>query len=200
MDDILINIYQEANDHLRTSDNKRDQIIAFYFVILGLLLSSLNKITKLPYVMQILIYISIGFFGCILVFIVHKFRFWHIIYVNTAVVIQNLVLSKIQPNEKNIKEVWDLYQKSVEKIQRQPNTENLTFVAFLLVAFIPFDLLLCLLKLNFMWIILIHSIAIIVIYLLCHRDLKRMLSIGYQASWMLRMDLLQKTQEKQNIT
>lgn len=198
MDDILLNIYQEANEHLRTSDNKRDQIIAFYFVILGLLFSSFDKINKLPCKIQIFFYLIIGLFGCLLAFIVHKFRFWHIIYVNTAVVIQNLALSKIQPSESNVKEIWDAYQESIMKTRHRLNIENLTLIAFLLVTFIPFDFLLYLLIPNLWLIVLVHVILMVFIYRVCYYDLEGMLSRGYKASWMLKLDLIQIAENEKN--
>lgn len=197
MDNTLLNIYQEANEHLRICDNKRDQIIAFYLVILGLLFSSFDKITKLPYEMQILLYSIIGLFGCTLAIIVHKLRFWHIVYVNTAVVIQNLALSKIQPSERNVKEIWDSYQESIKETRHQLNVENLTRFAFYLVAFIPFDFLLYTLKINLWYIVVFHFIWMVFIHLYSDRDLKKMLSKGHQTSWMLKIDLMQKTEDEQ---
>ena len=128
----------------------------------------------------------------------HKFRFWHIIYVNTAVVIQNLALSKIQPSESNVKEIWDVYQESIMKTRHRLNIENLTLIAFLLVTFIPFDFLIYLLIPNLWLIVLVHVILMVFIYLVCYYDLEGMLSRGYKASWMLKLDLIQIAENEKN--
>ncbi|HDL85384.1 MAG TPA: hypothetical protein ENH11_03505 [Candidatus Acetothermia bacterium] len=43
MNEILLDVYKESNEHLRASDNKRDQTIAFYLIIIGLFFGSLDK-------------------------------------------------------------------------------------------------------------------------------------------------------------
>lgn len=188
MEDILQNIYKESNEHLRASDNKRDQTIAFYLVIVGLVFGSLEKIQDLSDIVAL----TIGCLGIFIAMILTTLRKWHIVYVNTAIVVQYIALHKLEPSEATIKEVWEkLIQGGSYKILINPktgkkyspiSTENLTFIAFLVFAFIPFYLLW-----PSFWMVLVHIGYIVIVNKISRVYLKRELADGYKGSWLLRI-------------
>jgi hypothetical protein len=190
MNEVLLNIYKESNEHLRASDNKRDQTIAFYLIIIGLLFGSLDKFKDLT----VFVALTIGCLGIVIALILTTLRKWHIVYVNTAIVVQYLALNNLQPSEDAIKDVWEkLIWDGSYKVRKNPrtgkkysylSTENLTFIAFLVIAFMPFYLL----NSN-LWMVLVHFAYVVVINTISNGYIKRELSDGYRGSWLLRINL-----------
>lgn len=105
-------IYRECNEHLRASDSKRNQLIAFYGALSGLLFgfgqggSSGQLISSCA---PKVVYLAFGIFGIFASLVLVTFRKWHIVYVNTAMVIQYLSLNKIKPNRCELKRVWSIF-------------------------------------------------------------------------------------------
>ena len=73
-------IYQECNNHLRTQDNKRDQIFAFFFVVVSLLFSNYND-TLLHSNIFLCSYTILNIFAMIILI---KYRIWHERYLIAA--------------------------------------------------------------------------------------------------------------------
>ena len=85
-------IYHECNEHLKESDKKRDQVIGFYIVLLGLLLSNYDKLVNYRY-------LTLGIFGLMGIFliaVVIQYRKWHISYVRASQAV--IVFSRIDSN------------------------------------------------------------------------------------------------------
>lgn len=216
MNEFFATIYQEVNEHIRASNNKRDQIIAFYLILLGFLFSLLENIIKNPVEKSTLawvalfLFIGIGVFGFILVLIIIEFRMWHTIYVNTAVVIQNLALHNLPPTDQTIRELWEAYYNGIKNI-RHLSVERLTFIAFLIIAFLPFymagyllyylvgylqqiDLLII-----FLFLGICHIIYILYFCIFSNRYIRTQLARGYSSSWVLRIESsLRESTNEQN--
>ncbi len=168
MDAILLKVYEEAHQHLRATDSKRDQIIGFYIAFLGFLLSTSDKIVGVLPEQVILFLLGIlTILGIVVGGVVNQLRFWHTVYVNTAIVIQNLVFHKSQLSEEKIKETWEAYQTSIKSIKKKWSlgTEDLTLIGFLIVALLPLSLLLYYLLENTLWLMVvsIHLINVFVV-------------------------------------
>ena len=142
MDEMLREIYKESNAHLRASDNKRDQIIAFYLIITGFLFGSLDKLNDLGLLSCASMIIGIA--GIIIALIIMTYSKWHKIYRKTAIVVQYLAINKKRPTEYNIKKAWTkLANKSIvtQKEHQIIGTEWLMYNLFLFIAFTPFYLI-----------------------------------------------------------
>ena len=189
MNDMLLSIYEQANEHLRASDNKRDQTIAFYLVIIGVLFGAIDKLDKLTTNVAI----AIGALGIVIALIVLVLRKWHIVYVNTAIVIQYIVIHNLEPTEEQIASAWQTLivdntyttrvNKDSGKTYQPIRTELLTYIAFLLIAFTPFYLVS-----SSWWMYLVHIAYILVMVVISNSLLKRELADGYQGSWLLKLN------------
>lgn len=191
MSDLLIEIYQQCNENLRASDTKRDQVIAFYVVVISLFFSSIDKLGNIKQPISIALVIL----GLILALVILSFRKWHIVYVNSAIVIQHLIANGIAPSQTAIKNAWDFlifgqqYANTPIFPKRRHNplsTEKLTYIAFLLLSFTPLYFL------RSDWLMItIHIFYVVVLWVISDLILKNELSAGYLSSWLLRLYLME---------
>lgn len=194
MNDTLLTIYEQANEHLRASDTKRDQMIAFYLVIIGVVFSAIDKLNDLTPVVAA----SVGVLGIVIALNVVIFRKWHIVYVNSAILIQYMSIHNLEPTETQIASTWEkliVDQAYTTKINSrgkklQPiRAELLTYIAFLLIAFTPFYLIS-----SSWWMCIVHLAYILIMVLVSNWILKRELADGYQSSWLLKLNAQEKPQ------
>jgi hypothetical protein len=97
-------VYKQANSHHVETDKKRDQLLAFYAIVTGAFLGSYETLETHT---QDLITIALVVFSIILVFIFISYRKWHIVYVNTAMVVQSLAISDKSFTKANISNTWN---------------------------------------------------------------------------------------------
>lgn len=194
---ILDEIYKQCHEHLKETDKKRDQILGFFAIVVGIFFSSLDKLGEVKDIFSVILSI----FGVLLAIILIHYRKWHTIYVNSAIVLQNLILQGKDVTNQNISEVWQTliiggdYQKSNYKdiikstIQSTLlSVEFLVFNAFLVASFLPIYIVLnkwtCLSSLK-------RPIIALILYLLLFnviswailREAKKQC---YNSSWLLR--------------
>lgn len=81
----LSSIYDQTNDHLREQDTKRDQVIAFYVVLLSFVITSGSLLAKTAN--KSIIYLGLIGVGAICVRTVADLRSWHRQYLDTISVI-----------------------------------------------------------------------------------------------------------------
>ncbi|MDP2683083.1 MAG: hypothetical protein Q8P28_09850 [Deltaproteobacteria bacterium] len=194
---ILDEIYKQCHEHLKETDKKRDQILGFFAAVVVIFFSSLDKLGEVKDIFSVILII----FGVLLAIILIHYRKWHTIYVNSAIVLQNLILQGNDVIDKNISEVWETliikedYKRSkktkciVFVLKRTLlNTEFTIFNAFLVISFLPLYILIskwtCLSSLSgliialFLYILLFNLISWVIL-----RESKKQ---GYKDSWLLR--------------
>lgn len=88
----LEGIYEQCNEHLREQDRKRDQLLAFFGSVLGLILANIESLSKLKYIEFIYLWFILITF--ILAFVMINYMKWHSIYNYSAITLQNIMLFK----------------------------------------------------------------------------------------------------------
>ena len=81
--DVHLEAYRQCHEHLKETDKKRDQLAGLYAVVVGLVLSNLDKIgqSKLPAL------VGLGLTGLLVMVATVHYRKWHITYVRCAQVL-----------------------------------------------------------------------------------------------------------------
>lgn len=97
----LVTVYEQCNEHLREQSKKRDQVIAFYLVVLSFYFgsySTLNRLLDGPYT-QILFNIVIVCISGMTIRTLSGLRSWHIQYINAALTLNYLLIRNIDSTE-----------------------------------------------------------------------------------------------------
>ena len=129
----------QANEHLRDVDAKRNRMYYFFIVILGLYLTFYNNIGSTEKLARIVLSTSLIILGIVMIFIIINYHIWHIIYVNTAIVIQKIINRDIEGpiTSKIIEELFSETKNSNYKFHRRYGTEFFIYNSFLIFTFVP---------------------------------------------------------------
>ena len=100
---ILSAIYDELHDHDREAGKKRDQVIAFYLLVLVALLGAWEKITPIRSIALATVWIA----GLISFLIVIHYRAWHVTHGAAMVTLQRLMLEPEPLTLDHCRELWD---------------------------------------------------------------------------------------------
>lgn len=125
-------IYQQCNDHLKETDKKRDQLLVFFGVVIGIYFTHLSKVTDLAFELSIII----SLVGVLLASVLIHYRKWHINYVNAAIVIQKLMFKDVANLRQD--ELDELWFNSIKPPQIKKflwSTESLIFNTYLVISF-----------------------------------------------------------------
>ena len=140
--DLTDSIYRECHEHLRHADDKRDTLIGFYGVVIGLLFAAHAKDSGLEKELHLvdLVVALVGLAVCITVI---QYRKWHLVYAWSFEILQRLEEKKISASQ--ITEEWPSDEKGrVRTLRRVINplggTEAATFAALLVLSFVPWYL------------------------------------------------------------
>lgn len=185
---VLSELYQQSNEHLRETDRKRDQVIAFFITIVAIFFNSVEDLQE----KSIYFGFSLGILGVILSFVLTTYRKWHQLYVDSNIVLQYLMLKDLPPTIKNIETAQEKMIINPNYIKAQKETrsffllssEKLLFISYLLISFVPFYVV----KINATLLILLHILYIPLMYEFCEKILLRELEAGYKPNWILRIE------------
>ena len=136
--DYYAEAFTQCNEHLRETDKKRDQIVAFYGILIAAFLNSFDKIGGLkPLVTLVLALTGLG-----IAMAVMNYRKWHLLYVQTASTLQYLSASQTPLSQQNINQAWNKFTLHRQKyggpsLNPFMSTEVAIFNVFLIVWFLP---------------------------------------------------------------
>jgi hypothetical protein len=124
-------IYQEANEHLREQDKKRDQTIAFFAVITGYFSGSeIFSGNEYSFVLNLLLFIT----GLVVLLILIRFKNWHEKYVVSIVCISKAMkLDELSPAIFNTIYIDSIKQKNIKFREVFWSSESLVINLFVLV-------------------------------------------------------------------
>lgn len=89
--DLLLEMYRQCNEHLRHSDSKRDQLLAFYAAIVAVFFNALDQLEK-SHLLTASLVALVAFGLCVIAASVNYWG-WHVTYGRTLFVLRNLMLS-----------------------------------------------------------------------------------------------------------
>jgi len=192
---INIEIYRQCHEHLKETDKKRDQILAFYAIIVGIFFGSLDKLKDFKDIFAIVL----ALLGVLLAIVLIHYRKWHIVYVNSAIALQNLILCNKDLTDTNIAEVWKkLYKKSKQekfKVKFKRTILSTEFTIFNIFLVISSPTIYFAIKNKFIcWSYLqslLGFVVVLILYVLILNLIGWRLIIwsgadGHKASWILR--------------
>jgi len=136
---------QQCHEYLRDADKKRDELIGFFAVVIGLLFVAYDKLDEQ---LKTLISIAVALVGVFVALAVIQYRKWHAIYVAGFRVLNDVRQRTATPSGDDILAAWRRldYPRSYLGMWRMLNpfqgTEAATFLAFLVLSFVPWYLLL----------------------------------------------------------
>lgn len=161
----LREMYVQANEHLRETDKKRDQLVTFYLLIIGFMFSSLSSNS----VSLCFLCLLVGIIGIIFSMILISYRKWHKIYVNSATVIQHFMITQEYPTLGAAEDKWrELFKKKDKRkdfISLAKSTEYLIFFSFLVISVAPFYILV-----NTYSLAIIHFVYVIIMSYFFHKS------------------------------
>src|SRR6266566_2765840 len=100
---LLDSLSQQCHEHLRDADRKRDELIGFYAIIVGLLFAAYDKIDDS---MRALIALVIGLVGLFVALAVIQYRKWHTIYSNCFRTLDDLKRRFTDPTSSDVEAAW----------------------------------------------------------------------------------------------
>ncbi|WP_052342629.1 NUDIX hydrolase [Bacillus sp. EB01] len=128
-------IYEQCNEHLREQDKKRDQLLAFYGTIIGLVIANIDKLAKVDFIE--FLYIPFVFIGIMLAYVLVNYMKWHSVYNYSAITLQNLMFFK----QKNISQplVNKIYYQTMNQVKMNfhhyiKKTESRIFNIYILLS------------------------------------------------------------------
>lgn len=116
--DYLRQIYDQANEHLREQEHKRDQVITFYSVLLSFFITANKAIAGNFGGPLIILFLSLGLFliGIVVCLTIASLRGWHSQYLD-AIYVLNYVIA----HEESYETVLDLKNALQSKIVENQN-------------------------------------------------------------------------------
>ncbi len=142
MSSIGMEIYRQCHEHLRDSDKKRDQLIGFYAVVVGLLFAAYEKVGHQQ--VRVLVAGVVGLVGLFVCLTVISYRKWHILYSRCFQVLQDVNLAADDIPTDAITQSWNgtsrpWYHKFL-LLNPLSGTEAPIFDALLVLSFLPWFL------------------------------------------------------------
>ena len=198
-------IYHECNDHLKETDKKRDQVIGFYVVLIGLLLSNYDKLGKhRDLVLGIFSLLSI-----LIIAVIIQYRKWHISYVRASQTVT--IYSKI--NNGNVQKRINITKNKIRPsgymskwyywLNPFNSSEAILFFIVIGVSFIPIQLFLIetdigFITLPFKWAIILNLFAYYAISIaICFHVIRNELKEDPFENWLLHPIVLASVIEEQ---
>lgn len=116
--DYLRQIYDQANEHLREQEHKRDQVITFYAVLISFFITANKAISQSFGGPTIILFLSFGLFliGVVACLTIASLRGWHSQYLD-AIYVLNYVIA----HEESYETVTDLKDALQNKITEDQN-------------------------------------------------------------------------------
>ena len=198
-------IYHECNEHLKESDKKRDQVIGFYIVLLGLLLSNYDKLVNHRN-------LALGIFGLLGIFliaVVIQYRKWHISYVRASQAVTIFSIINDDNSQNRIDTSINILIKNGYMSKRHNwfnpfnSTEAVIFFIVIGSSFIPTQLFIIetgigLISLPLKWSFILNLLAYYAISItMCFFVLRKEIQKDPFQNWLLYPIVLASLQEEQ---
>jgi len=182
----------QANENLRATDNKRDQVYYFFIVILGLYLAFYRNIEGVDKSLVIGSNVFLIFLGTMIIFVIINYQMWHVIYVNTAIVIQKIINRDIKgPIDDSILNELVSETKDFEyEFFARHDTEFFIYNSFLIVNFMLIGLLIYQTvgsDITHTWWIIFIIVYICSFNLICNKKLKKAKKDFLKMAWILKL-------------
>jgi hypothetical protein len=178
-------IFHECNEHLKETDKKRDQVIGFYIVLIGLLLSNNEKLGNHPD----LILGIFSLLGIFIIAVIIQYRKWHISYVRAsqAVTIYSRINNENFQNRINITKskisAYGYMSKWYNWLNPLRSSEAILFFIIIGASFIPIQLFIIetditFINLPFKWSIFLnlltyYAIAIVICFCILRKEIQK---------------------------
>lgn len=130
--------FKEVNSHIRESDKKRDQIVAFYGILIAAFMNSLDKIGDL----RVIASVVLALIGLGILIVILNLRRHHILYMYSAQAVQLLWASNAPPTRQNAVWAWSKFMNPASKYMSEilnplRSTEAAVYNTYLAVWFLP---------------------------------------------------------------
>lgn len=143
----LMEMCRQCHEHLRATDNKRDQILAFYAIVLSVAFGSLGGADDSNVYSYTFLW-GVTLLGAVLILVLLWYAFWHVVYTNSARLIHRVALLNEQPVRVNSAEEWNSFVERewnsifghgavTSAAERITRTESLVFTAFVVLLLVP---------------------------------------------------------------
>jgi hypothetical protein len=134
---IWLPIYEQIHEHLRDTLKRRDQIIAFYLLLLAALISAWDKLGEIQNIIVAVTWV-IGF-ACFIV--LTQYWRWQVIFHLSLVTLQNLMAFSKEPSLDECKRIWNTVNKTNLRVWSFLNplkgVEINVIYLFALMTFVP---------------------------------------------------------------
>lgn len=139
--DVWASIYEQVHNHLRDGARKRDQIVAFYLVLLAALVGAWDKLQGYrPTVLAILWVLGVASLAVSVLY----WR-WHIVHNCSMVVIQRIRLLDSRPTLADCEHVWNAVNLPIPTLREMLNpfrgVETMVLYFHAALTFVPAYLL-----------------------------------------------------------
>lgn len=124
--EFLLNIYERCNEHLREQSTKRDQVIAFYLVVISFYFGSYNNVVKIltgaysPILFNVVMILISG----MTIRTLSGLRSWHIQYAN-SIVLLNMIIARDILNLKDMDRVANAFFAEKDRCNRKRKIKEL---------------------------------------------------------------------------
>jgi hypothetical protein len=145
MMDLVEAIHSQCHEHLRDADKKRDELVAFYALVIGLLFAGYRQIDD---DLRPLLVFVVGLVGFFAVLTVIHYRKWHAIYSNCLRAMERAAAASRNSRltRTGILEAWNSLPvhhsswRTWQLFNPLAGTEAATFDALLVLSFLPWYL------------------------------------------------------------
>lgn len=135
--DIWLPIYEQIHEQLRDVLKRRDQIIAFYLLLLAAVISAWNKLGEI----QDIIVAGTWVLGLACFIVLTQYWRWQLILHLSLVTVQTLMVSNKEPSIDECERIWNIVNKTNESIWSFLNplrgVEINVIYLFALMTFVP---------------------------------------------------------------
>ena len=142
--DIDLEIYKQCNEHLKETDRKRDQLVAAFAVVVGVVISNKEKLEGEWLEFSLL---GLGIAGILVILAIVQYRKWHIVYVRCSQLMEFYIRATESHGSAKLSAIVADYASQLYKKSRWSwlnplgSTEAAVFLFVVTIAFAPWQLL-----------------------------------------------------------
>jgi len=141
--DLVEAVHTQCHEHLRDADKKRDELIGFFAVVVGLLFATYEKVDS---TLRPLLAIVVALVGLFVVLTVLQYRKWHTIYTHCFKTLERATWRNPRVTKADIEIEWaklkipTAFWSKALLLNPFGGTEGATFGALLVLSFLPWYL------------------------------------------------------------
>lgn len=134
-DELLIQLIIQANENLRATDNKKNQLYDFYIVISGFYFAVFKDISD-SYI-SVVLNLFVSVLGLTFLYLIIKYQEWHEIYVNDSKMIQKIMHDDYGIKfEINLKKIYS----GIKRTATKRGAEYYLYLSFIIINFLNLSL------------------------------------------------------------